>query len=399
MKSRGPAGGAGRALFVGLVCLGLFSGPARGDEPVRPYRRSGEEPLAFRGPGRGSAVPGGERITLGWFGPGDHEHPEYGEFWRGAVLALEEENAEGGVLGRALHLVPVWSESPWKAGISALVRLVYEQHPWAVIGGVDGTTTHLAVQVALKSHFLLLSPGSTDVTADHANVPWLFSLPPSDEAIAALLAQRLESRGGRFAVVAATDHDSHATLVAVRQALSRRVLGPAALLEIRREDADLASVAALLIAARPRGVLVLAPPVLAGEVSASLRRAGYAGEILGGSTLALEAFRRSAGEAAEGVVAPCRIDRTAAGWEGFAARYRGRWQASPDAAAVQGYDAIRMTAAAVRKAGLDRVRIREAVRELAPWPGVAGPVEWDALGRNRSPARLRAWSGGALGGR
>ena len=50
-----------------------------------------------------------------------------------------------------------------------------------MIGGVDGTTTHLAVQIALKSHFLLLSPGSTDVSTDHANVPWLFSLPPSDE--------------------------------------------------------------------------------------------------------------------------------------------------------------------------------------------------------------------------
>ena len=92
--------------------------------------------------------------------------------------------------------MPAWSESPWKAGIADLTRLVYERGAWAVIGGVDGTTTHLAVQIALKSHFLLLSPGSTDATADHANVPWLFSLPPSDEQVAPSLAES-ESRAPR----------------------------------------------------------------------------------------------------------------------------------------------------------------------------------------------------------
>ena len=106
----------------------------------------------------------------------------------GAILALEQENAAGGYRGKPFRLEAAWSESPWQAGVRDVNRLVYERGAWAVIGGVDGTTTHLAVQLALKSYFLLLSPGSTDATADHANVPWLFSLPPSDERIAPVLA-------------------------------------------------------------------------------------------------------------------------------------------------------------------------------------------------------------------
>ena len=142
---------------------------------------------------------------LGWFGPGDPDHPEYGELWRGATLALEQENAAGGYRGKPFRLEAAWSDSPWQAGVLEVTRLVYDRGAWAVIGGVDGTTTHLAVQLALKAYFVLLSPGSTDVTADLANVPWLFSLPPSDERLAPVLAEAIAqaAAGGPFAIVSA----------------------------------------------------------------------------------------------------------------------------------------------------------------------------------------------------
>jgi ABC-type branched-subunit amino acid transport system substrate-binding protein len=89
--------------------------------------------------------------SLGWFGPGDPDHPEFGEFWRGATLALEQVNAAGGCRGRPFRLVPSWSASPWSAAVVDVARTVHERGAWAVIGGVDGTTTHLAVQLALKS--------------------------------------------------------------------------------------------------------------------------------------------------------------------------------------------------------------------------------------------------------
>jgi hypothetical protein len=52
--------------------------------------------------------------------------------------------------------------------------------------------------------------------------------------------------------------------------------------------------------------------------------------------------------------------------------------------------------AAVLRAGLNRARVRDAVRALAPWPGAGGTVSWNALDRNESALVLRAWSGGRL---
>jgi branched-chain amino acid transport system substrate-binding protein len=367
------------------------------DAPV-PFKAPSQVPLDFRGPGREEPEPDVDEVVLGWFGPADPAHPEFGDFWRGAVLALDEENAAGGYRGKPFRLVPSWSESPWAAATGDLTRTVYERGAWAVLGGVDGTTTHLAVQVALKSHFLLLSPGSTDVTTDRANVPWLFSLPPSDEQCAAALGEGLErsAAGGAVAVAAATDHDSHATLVAVRREMARRRLAPATLLEFGADERDLGPLAARLAAGRPGALLVLAPSRVAARLVADVREAGFHGPILGGATAARSAFRRAAGPAAEGVVAPLPAEPGPA-WEAFARAYEGRWEGPPDDAAGHAYDAVRMAAEAVRRAGLNRALVRDAVRALGPWPGASGTVSWNALGRNERAVVLGSWRDGRLG--
>ncbi|HYN03501.1 MAG TPA: ABC transporter substrate-binding protein, partial [Vicinamibacteria bacterium] len=377
------------------------SGPGQTEVPRndkdKPFKKPSAQALDFRGPGREEPEPAVDEVVLGWFGPGDPDHPDFGDLWRGATLALEQENAAGGYRGKPFRLLPAWSESPWKAGIVDLTRLVYDRGAWAVIGGADGTTTHLAVQIALKSHFLLLSPGSTDASADHANVPWLFSLPPSDERIAPVLADAIAqaTAGGSFAVVASTDHDSRAALVALRRALGERRLTPATLVELAPLEADLPAFAGRLVRGGPRAVVVLAPSILAGRLTAALRGAGFRGPIVGGAPAGRAAFRRVARAAAEGVIAPLVVE-PGPEWEAFAQAYATRWGEPPDEAAAHGYDAVRLVAAAVRQAGLNRALIRDAVRSLAPWPGASGRVTWSALGRNERAVALGSWADGRL---
>ena len=392
------------AVLLASASLLVCPSPARGGwgaEPLssqdHPFKAPSQVPLDFRGPGREAPEPDVAEVVLGWFGPGDPAHPEFGDFWRGAVLALEAENAAGGYRGKPFRLVPSWSESPWAAAVVDVTRSVYERGAWAVIGGVDGTTTHLAVQIALKSHLLLLSPGSTDVSADRANVPWLFSLPPSDERHAEVIVEGLREAvaGGPFAVAAATDHDSHAALVAVRREMARRRLTPGTLVEFPADETDLGPLAARLVASDPGAVLVLASSGAAGRLVAAVRGAGFDGTILGGVTAARAAFRRAAGRAAEGVVTPLPAEAGPV-WEAFAQAYEARWEEPPDDAAAHAYDAVRLAAEAVRRAGLNRALVRDAVRALMPWPGASGTVSWNARGRNERAVVLGSWRGGRL---
>ena len=290
---------------------------------------------------------------------------------------------------------PAWSESPWRAGIGRLTRLVYESRPWAVVGGVDGATTHLAEQVALKARFPLLSPGSTDPSANCGHVPWLFTALPSDDRQAAVLVARLrtELEGGRLAVAAGVDHDSHAALVALRRELARLGLEPQTLVEFDPADSDPGPLAARLVEARPTVVLLAAPARPAAALVSELRRRGFAGAVLGGAPLARNAFVRAAGRASEGVLAPLLYEASPA-WDAFARTYEARWRGAPDDAAAQAYDAVRFVASAVRTSGLNHARIGDALRALAPWSGAAGVLRWDAIGRNQREVGLAAWRGG-----
>ena len=409
--------GGSRSVFVLLLLITAMltagAGVRAQSEPpvgprVQPYREGPQDPLDFRGPGRDEPEPNVREVVLGWFGPGDPNHVEFGTLWRGATLALEEENAAGGYRGargsqagvssgKAFRLEPAWSESPWQAGTAALLRLVYDQQAWAVAGGVDGTTTHLALQVALKSHFLLLTPGSTDVSTDRANVPWLFSLAPSDESLASVVVPALAkaASGGPFAVTASVDHDGHAALAAFRRELGRQRLTPTALIEFSHSGDDLGSAVERLLERGPRAVLVLGPARSAGAFVAALRRAAFKGMIFGSGTAAGRAFQSAAGDAAEGTFAPRSISPGAA-WDAFVAAYERRWGDAPDEGAANGYDAVKLTVAAIRRAGLNRARIRDAVRAIAPWNGAGGVVRWDALGRNQRVVVACSWRSGHL---
>jgi hypothetical protein len=71
------------------------------------------------------------------------------------------------------------------------------------------------------------------------------------------------------------------------------------------------------------------------------------------------------------------------GKDEFGRSFAERYGHAPDHAARYGYESARLLVAAVRKAGLNRARIRDAVRDLSPWQGAAASIEWDNLGRNR----------------
>ena len=182
----------------------------------------------------------------------------------------------------------------------------------------------------------------------------------------------------------------------MRRALRERRLEPARLVELAQAEPNLAALARQAIEGQPRAVVVLARSTVAGRLVAELRQAGYRGTVLGGATLGGAAYARAASGAAEGVLAPCWAATDTVGWRTFASAYRRRFGGEPDIASAQGYDAVRLLAAAVRSGGLNRARIRDALRAASGWQGAAGTVRWNALGRNEPSVRLGAWRGGSL---
>ena len=344
----------------------------------------------YAGPGREEIAPKDiKEVLIGYFGPNTPSHPEGGDMWCAASLAIEEANRTGGYKGLPFRLVSGWSDNPWGTGISKVVHMAYVDKVWAIIGGIDGPSTHLAEQVVAKARLTLLSPASTDKTVNLANVPWMFSCLPGDHLQAPILAHAIASRVGQkpFLLVSAVDHDSHLFTVELVRSFAQHKLVPSYHFEFEPEEKDFTKLVDRIVNAKAYTLVLIAGAEQSAHIISAVRERDFSGPIFGGPCMGRRSFLEEAGKAAEGVVfpllyIPCQDS------ESFEKRFTSRFGYRPDYLAAHTYDTVNLLIAAIRKAGLNRVRIRDAVRELSPWAGVTGVVKWDTLGGNSRTVQL-----------
>jgi branched-chain amino acid transport system substrate-binding protein len=361
--------------------------PGTSPEPSKtsaqtPFYDGRQRPQEYAGPEREAETPTDlKEVCIGYFGPCDPADPEGNEPWQAAQLAVEEANAAGGWQGKPFRLVPAWSGSPWAAGATRLAQAVYDNHAVAIVGGIDGPTTHLAEQIAVKARLPLVSPFSTDKAVNEAGVPGVFSCTPGDDQLAPVLADEVAARIGEksFVLVSADQHDARQFSDEVSGSLSRLHISPRLRFEFKPEATKPAELATRILQGETAAVVVVAGPADSAKLVKALRVVGYQGLVFGGPCMGRRQFTVEAGAAGDGCLFPLLF---AAGKqsEDFATAFSRRSGVSPDYASAHTYDAVRRLIAAICKSGPNRARTFDTLRSLSPWEGVTGMTAWERHG-------------------
>ena len=340
---------------------------------------------------------GAEAVLIGYFGPSDPLHQDAGDLWCAASMAVEQANEAGGYKGVPFRLVPGWSDDPWGSGVRYVVRMAYVDRVWAIIGGMDGPTTHLAEQVVAKAQLVLLNPTATGKAINMASVPWMFSCMPPDDSHAKVLAEAIASsvREQTFVLVSGVDHDSHGFTVELRKLFQEHHLQPAFHFQCDFSQPASRGVLDRIQALRPQVVVLVADARQSASLIGPLREQGYEGAVFGGPQMGRRAFAEQAGTAAEGVVFPCALAPASPSRE-FTRQFVQRYGHHPDYAVMHMYDTVGLLVAAVRQAGLDRAGICDAVRAVTPWSGTTGPITFNTAGANMRPVSLATIGGGQI---
>jgi ABC-type branched-subunit amino acid transport system substrate-binding protein len=367
-----------------LVCCGFWGASQEAPRQASTeYKDSRKSPSTFEGPGRELPEPDNVReVLIGYYGPASDSHPDGGILWQGATLAIEEANREGGYYGKPFRLVSGWSENPWRAGAAFVTRMAFKDRVWAIIGSIEGAGTHLAEQVVVKALLSLVNPVATDRSIHMAGVPWMFSIVQGDDTHSAVLARAL--RGRTLVILSATDHDSRAFCGCLKAACVQKNAKIKLQLEFEPGRSDLSELVRNASNARPDAIAVVAGVRDSVRLVKLLRDKAFPGVIAGGPLFGRASFAAQAGIAAEGALFP---------WVGkpapaFRRSFAQRFGSQPDYAAACAYDSVRVAVAAIRKAGLNRARIRDAIAVLPPYEGASGHIEWDEFGQNRRPPIL-----------
>lgn len=369
-----------------------------------------DDPHLEREPGLGSRtskVTVEQAVNIGILGPADNG-PEsaYGiSMLQGAQLAIEEANAAGGFAAGARDRKPfvlkIHNDSPlWGASTTELVKMVNEEHVVAVLGSLDGASSHTMLRLASILEVPIVNSGTSDPDITNTGLPWiLHNFPDSRNEGRALARYAVRDLGlKRIGVLHLRSRDSIAAVREFASIASR--LGATQVVDTQfdRGDREFSAQLSKLAQARVDVVLLWGEPAEAALILKQMRAAGMPQPVLGPSRMADASLIQSAGVAAEGLVVASVIDPTSPDplRQEFQKRYRRRFNAVPDAYACYGYDGARLLVSAIQKAGLDSRGIRDALREYEneDYFGASGAIRFNANLNNVAPVLLARVEGG-----
>jgi branched-chain amino acid transport system substrate-binding protein len=237
---------------------------------------------------------------------------------------------------------------------------------------------------------------TTDNSVTLAGVSWMFACAPTDTAITRVLADdilaTLTNSSAKLVLLTCTDHESRMTTQAILKEFTHQRRLPDYHLEVPPGVQNADGQMAALARSNPAAVLIIAGAedsarlVLALHENDGFHQAGQPGSplVFGSHRMGCSRFQELAAQAAEGVrfpllFVPAPADTNMAR---FKAAFATDHRRPPDYTAVLTYDATRLLIDAIRRGGLNRVRVREALTEGAPWIGLAGPIRFDGTGQN-----------------
>jgi branched-chain amino acid transport system substrate-binding protein len=118
--------------------------------------------VEYNGPARDVPVPDLKDLTevrIGFLGPvQDHRDQALGRMMlNGATMAIEDVNAAGGYGGKPFKLMVHNDSAIWGASSNEIVKMIYDEKVWGMLGSIDPNTTHIALRVSLKSELPIVN--------------------------------------------------------------------------------------------------------------------------------------------------------------------------------------------------------------------------------------------------
>ncbi len=315
----------------------------------------------------------------------------------GAELAVAEMNEGRGIHGRRLTLL-VADDRGDPAESARLVAHLAAQGVVAILGPVTDGGVLAASPAAEREKVVIISPGATAPLPYGGHFVFRTATPARKqaEAMAAYLVGRLSAR--RIAVV----HDSNEYGSLVALAFEQAVRERGGIITSRRlyrdGDADFSRHVRGVVAERAQALFIAGYPDEAAPLIRQARAAARALIIAGSDALYSEETAVALGAAANQVYVPAAFLPTVPlpQVRAFVAAYRRAYSRNPDQYAAQAYDGVKLIGVALRRAGTDRERLRDAVAALRRVPGVTGEISFDTLGDPVRDIMITQLNGGAF---
>jgi branched-chain amino acid transport system substrate-binding protein len=336
---------------------------------------------------------GDEPIKIGMFASLTGREASFGQTnHRGAVFAVEEINAAGGVLGRRLELIAEDTRSLQGEAATATKKLIARDKVVAVVSGTGSSAALEAAPICQTARVPLMAATATNPRVTEAG-DYIFRAcfidPFQGTALAKFARGTLKAK--RVAILVSSNN---AYSVGLAKYFRERFTadGGAIVAETKYNegDKDFRAQLTAIKAVGPDAIFGSGNYTEGALICAQARQLGLTVPLFGGDTWDTPALTEIAGPSAEGACFTGHFspDSTDPAVQGFVHRFRARWGESPDTGTSLGYEAVQLLADGLRRAGsTDGARLRAALATTKDFPGVTGRITIDAQ-RNASKSAV-----------
>ena len=307
----------------------------------------------------------------------------------GIRLAMDEINAGGKVLGKPIRLITEDDRSLPDEAKTATEKLITRDHVVAILGEIASSRSISMAPVCQDNKVPMLSPGSTNPKVTQIG-DYIFRACFTDEqqarAIAIFALRDLKLK--RFAMLYAANSDYSVGLRNLIEDTVKKEGGQ--ILEdlsySEKQDTDFHGQLTRIKNANPEAIFVPGYYTEAALIAKQARELGITVPLIGGDGWDSDKLVAVAGPAIDGCYFSNHYspDEQRPEVQAFVNAYKAKYKNPdgspkvPDAMAILGYDAMKLMADAINRAGsTDGPKIRDALAATKNFPGAAGPITID----------------------
>lgn len=345
---------------------------------------------------------GGETIKVGEYASLTGSEATFGQSsHKGTQLAVNEINANGGVLGKKIQLLTEDNQS--QAGQSATVvrKLISSDGVVAILGEVASSRSLEAAPICQQNKIPMISPSSTNpkVTETGDYIFRVCFIDPFQGTVMANFARKTLKLQN---VAVLTDVKSDYS-VGLAKFFKEGLVAGGGKIAVEQNysggDKDFNAQLTSIKAANPDGIFVPGYYTEVGLIALQAKQLGLTVPIFGGDGWESSSLVPIGGAALEGDYFSTHFspEDTSPAVQNFVKQYKQKFNETPDAMAALGYDSVMILADAMKKTGsTDGAKVRDALAAEKDFPGVTGNLTMDANRNASKPAVILAIKNGAF---
>lgn len=309
---------------------------------------------------------------------------------QGVQLAADEINAAGGVLGgRRIRLVVEDDQGRAEEAASVVTKLITSNDVIGLIGENSSAQSLAAAPTAQQNQVPMISPSSTNPAVTEKG-DYIFRVcftdPYQGKALAAFVRNELKLDKAAILVDKKNDYS-----VGLAEVFRKEFEGAGGRIVAEQSytggDTEFRPQLTTIKAAAPQALFIPGFYTEVGQIAIQARDLGLTIPLVGGDGWDSPAVIQIGGKAIEGSYFSDHyfVGDTRPVVQHFVNAYRNRHGKNPEATAALGYDALKIFAAAVQRAGsTDKKAIRDQISATKEYTGVSGTI---TMGADRNPIK------------